>query len=113
MRMTIPVSVLIAAAFFSAMVLAPPEIVLEPSAASARAQTQIADLEDQLSSGLLCRRPEEFAFVSHVVDLVEERVLPLQLVKETFQWARKKRPFPFVYFERALRLRAAAIGVTI
>ncbi len=114
MRRTLSVSIWIAAALFVATIIAPPAIVSTRAPSCARAgQTGVADLEDQLNAGLLCRRPVEFAFIAHVVGLVDEGVLPLQLVKETFQWARKKRPFPFVYFERALRIRAAAIGVTI
>jgi hypothetical protein len=66
------------------------------------------DLKVTLEKGLLCRRPVEFEFVQLVVDRVAENVLPVDLVYSTFIWARRKRPYPFVYFRRALRVRAAA-----
>jgi len=73
----------------------------------------IADLQEQLEDGLLARRPAEFKFIARVVKLVEQNKLPRKLVVETFQYARKKRPYPYVYFERALKIRAARIGVKL
>jgi hypothetical protein len=72
-----------------------------------------ADLQEMLESGLKARRPEEFAFIKRVVLLVEIRSLPEDLVRSTFQWARKKRPFPFPYFERGLKERAARLGINV
>jgi hypothetical protein len=75
---------------------------------------QVADLKDQLEKGLRARLPTDFAFIEKVINLVNHGKLPQKLVLGTFDYARKKslkRPFP--YFERALRLRAAKIGVTI
>jgi hypothetical protein len=66
------------------------------------------DLETALKKGLMCRRPIEFEFIDLVVDAVADGVLPIDLVYSTFVWARRKRPYPFVYFRRALRMRAAA-----
>jgi hypothetical protein len=74
---------------------------------------QVADLQDQLEAGLQTRRPAEIAFITRVVTLVRQDRLPLALVKSTFQWARPKKPRPFPYFERAMRIRAARIGVQI
>jgi hypothetical protein len=71
-------------------------------------------LRDRLQAGLLTRRPEEKAFVDHIVDLVEQQQLPLDLVLSTYRWSVKQRPdFPFPYFQEAIRRRAAAIGVTV
>lgn len=69
-------------------------------------------LQEQLSTGLLARTPQEQRFVAKVVTLVNENALPLDLVQSTFLWARKKRPYPMPYFERALILRAAAQGIS-
>ena len=78
------------------------------------ADVTVAELKDQLEKGLRARRPVEFAFIGRIVDLVEQRKLELKLVMGTFQWARKRDPFfPFPYFERAIRLRAARVGVDI
>ena len=78
-----------------------------------RGSGRVAPLKKQLEAGLKARRPVEFKFISDVVKLVEERKLPLQMVMETFHYARRKRPYPFQYFQRALALRAARIGVKI
>ena len=64
-----------------------------------------------IGRGLLARRPVELAFIQRVVTLVQTGRLPLGMVKSTFQWARPKKPRPFPYFERAIRVRAAQIGV--
>ena len=74
---------------------------------------QVADLKKQLEAGLKARRPQEFAFIARVMALVDAKELPRELVQSTFDWARKKQPHPFQYFERALRIRAAKIGVDI
>ena len=71
------------------------------------------DLKTTLEKGLRCRRPEEFAFVEREVQLVDDGTLPEVLVRTTFGYARKKRPYPFPYFERILKLRAEQIGVTL
>jgi hypothetical protein len=78
-----------------------------------RFAAQIADLREQLEKGLRARRPEEFAFIARVVEFVESGQLSSQLVRETFQWARRKRPYPYPYFERAMRLRALHVGVLL
>jgi len=73
-------------------------------------------LKSQLEKGLRARRPQEFAFVAVVVEMVENETLPLDLVKGTFLWARKKAlttRYPFPYFERALRERAGKLGIKI
>lgn len=83
------------------------------SSGSQAMAADVADLQEQLEDGLLARLPTEFAFIGRVVRLVEGRRLPLGLVVSTFQWARRKRPYPFPYFERALRTRAARLGIAI
>ena len=73
----------------------------------------VPDLRQTLEAGLRARRPQEFAFIGRVVKMVEDGDLPLKLVKETFNYARKKRPYPYPYFERALIRRAAALGIRV
>jgi hypothetical protein len=74
----------------------------------------IADLEEQLTAGLKIRREEEERFVAAVLQLVEEKRLPVSMVKSVFHWARRKNAkVPYPYFERAMRLTAAKIGVEI
>jgi hypothetical protein len=74
---------------------------------------EVAGLKDQLSAGLRARLPSEFTFIAIVVDKVEANELPLDLVMSTFQWARRKRPYPFPYFEHALRVRAENKGIQL
>jgi hypothetical protein len=45
--------------------------------------------------------------------MVDQGKLPRDLVYSTFGWARKKRPYPFPYFERGLKKRAARIGIEV
>ena len=70
---------------------------------------KVADLKTQLESGLRARRPQEFRFIARVVRLVERKRLTMKIVQETFHWARRKRPYPYPYFERAMKIRAFAV----
>ena len=72
-----------------------------------------ADLKQQLEAGLYARRPEEFAYIARVMRMVNRQQLPEMLVKSTFAWSRRKRPYPLVYFERALQVRARRIGIVV
>ena len=79
-----------------------------------RGSGRVASLKDQLNAGLKARRAVEFKFIQDVVKLVEQRKLPVRLVVETFHYARQKPTrYPFQYFQRALALRAARLGVRI
>jgi hypothetical protein len=71
------------------------------------------DLRDMLTTGLKCRRPEEFQYIDDVVALVEIGALPESLVRSTFAYARKKRPYPLVYFRAALRVRARKLRIAV
>ena len=72
-----------------------------------------ANLKETLTFGLKPRLPTEYEFIDLVITKVDAGVLPLELVIGTFRWAGGRRPYPFPYFERALRLRAAQIGVQL
>lgn len=74
---------------------------------------QAPSLKDTLEKGLKARRPEEFEFVGRVVTLVEQGKLPLDVVLSTFKWARPKKPAPMPYFQRAMQIRAAELGVEL
>jgi len=71
------------------------------------------DLKTLLEKGLKARRPQEFRFIRHVVARVDDGSLPVGVVKSTFSWARDKRPYPIVFFEKALKIRARKLGVAI
>ncbi len=72
-----------------------------------------ASLKETLVFGLKPRLPSEYAFIDLVVARVEAKTLPLELVIGTFRWARGRKPYAHPYFERAMRLRAAQIGVQL
>jgi hypothetical protein len=100
-----------------ALVVAPAAIGL-PDGSDGQVRTgevaQTASLQDTLEKGLRARRPEEFHYIGLVVARVNEGKLPLELVIGTFQWAREKakhKNYPFPYFVRALRERAAKQGL--
>jgi hypothetical protein len=71
------------------------------------------DLQTTLQTGLKARRPEEFAFISQVVDMVGDGTLPRSVVITSFLWARRHKPYPFPYFEFGLQAQAAQLGVNI
>jgi hypothetical protein len=77
------------------------------------AGVEVANLREQLTFGLRARLPSEHAFIDLVVERVRMGKLPVEVVMGTFQWARRKRPYPFPYFESALRLRAARKGISL
>ncbi len=74
---------------------------------------RVIDLRDMLTTGLKCRRPVEFAYIDGIVALVDAGVLPESLVRSTFAYARKRRPYPLVYFQQALRRRAKKLGIAV
>ena len=70
--------------------------------------------EQQLNAILKTRRDEEREFISGIVGQVRTGRLPSKLVQTSFRWVQKKRPdtnFPFIYFERVLRLQATKAGL--
>lgn len=72
-----------------------------------------ASLKETLLYGLRPRTPNEQDFINTVVAKVDSRELKLEEVMALFQWSRSKKPYPFPYFERAVRARAEKAGVTL
>ena len=66
-----------------------------------------------IKAGLRTARPDENRFVDDALALVKQGKLASKLVYSTFQWARKKPRRKYQYFKKALRLRAARIGVEL
>ena len=88
---------------------------LAPLASGQQSSPSTGDvsLKDTLLFGLRPRTPAEKAFINTVVAKVTVGALPLELVIATFRWARPKQPYPFPFFERAMRQRAAKVGVIL
>lgn len=75
---------------------------------------EVISLEDQLTTGLKARRPEETEFIADVVRLVDTGKLPRKLVDSTFMWAvRRGKRYPYPAFEQALRRQADQLGVDL
>ncbi|MEM7314241.1 MAG: hypothetical protein AAF497_13920 [Planctomycetota bacterium] len=76
--------------------------------AGAQPPRRSATLQQQLEAGLRARRPQEFAYIATIIGLVKSGSVPEQLVRNVFNWARKKRvKYPFQHFARALPILAA------
>ena len=76
---------------------------------------QFEEYERQLNAILKTRRDEEKAFVKAVVKNVRDGKLPAKLISTSFKWVRNRRPntnYPFIYFERVLRLQAAKLKLS-
>jgi len=73
----------------------------------------VADLEQQLKSGLKARRPVEFDFIKSIVQKVKDKELSIDLVQSTYLWARRRQPYPYPYFERGLKERASKAGIEL
>lgn len=75
---------------------------------------QFVEYEQQLNALLKTRRQEEQDFISGVVQQVQLGNIPSRLVSTSFGWVRTKRPgtkYPFIYFEKVLRLQAEAANL--
>ena len=78
-------------------------------------------LRDRLRSGLKARTQAEFAFLDHVVDMVDKNQLPQSLVDRVYFWARKKaatkfgpkKKRPMIYFQPALIQLAKKFDIDI
>jgi hypothetical protein len=107
------IAVIYAAVAISLLVGEVAATALHSSAASLASAQQTPSLQDTLEKGLKARRPEEFEFLAKVVELVNTDKLPLDVVLSTFKWARPKKPAPMPYFQRAMQIRAAELGVEL
>jgi hypothetical protein len=82
---------------------------------------QEATLRERLVYGLLAKIPSELAYIDNVVEKVDTGKLPVQLVNETFFWARERAApsangsprRPIIFFEPAMTARAKRIGVEL
>jgi hypothetical protein len=68
---------------------------------------------DTMKVALHTATPEEDGFITKVLLLVDQGVLPVEMVQSTFLWAKKKPRYKFQYFKRGLILRASQAGITI
>ncbi len=85
--------------------------------ASEKATTlRFEDYENRLNAMLKTRRDEEKKFVADVVQLVRDGDIPEKIVETSYKWVANKRPdtnYPFIFFERVLRIQAKLIDAEI
>lgn len=80
----------------------------------ARAVQAASQLDaDTMKAALHAVTPKESKFIDHVVDMVDNGKLPVDMVQSTFLWAKKKPRHKFYYFREGLIHRANAAGIKI
>jgi hypothetical protein len=77
-----------------------------------------ASATEQLSADLMkvvlhTSTAQEEGFIEYVLERVDQGTLPLDLVRSTFLWARKKPYNKFFYFKNGLILRAKQQGIVL
>jgi hypothetical protein len=83
------------------------------AAASARAADTGPLDANTMKVALHTATPQEDGFIDHVLALVQQDKLPLDLVQSTFLWAKKKPHKKFYYFKQGLIQRAADRGIKV
>lgn len=74
----------------------------------------VEQYEQKLNAILKTRSDQERVFVAQLVANVQAGTVPIKLVSTSFRWVQQNRPlsnYPFIYFEKVLRLQADKIGV--
>ena len=72
--------------------------------------------EKQVNAILKTRLPAEKRFVAELVAEIGKKEIPKSLVDTSFKWVLNRRPntnYPFVYFERVIRLQSKKLGYKI
>ncbi len=68
----------------------------------------------EITAGLRTANPDDEAYITYVVTLLNQERLSRKIVESTFQWARRKsHPRKFQYFKHGLITRAARIGIQL
>ena len=75
---------------------------------------RLVEFERILNAVLKTRRVQERQFIKSLVEQIGTGGLSPELVQTSFKWVRRKRPdtpFPFLYFERVVRIIGTQQGV--
>jgi hypothetical protein len=79
-------------------------------------ELRFRDYEAKIQALLKTRLNEEKAFVSLVMEKVRAGEIPEKMVETSYKWVLNKHPdtnYPFVYFERVLRIQGDKAGIEI
>jgi hypothetical protein len=93
---------------------------LSTTAADATSEDEVElrfrDYEAKIQAIVKTRLNEEKAFVSSVMEKVRAGEIPEKMVETSYKWVLNKHPdsnYPFVYFERVLRIQGDKAGIEI
>ncbi|MFM7740958.1 MAG: hypothetical protein ACKO9H_16290 [Planctomycetota bacterium] len=79
-------------------------------------ELRFRDYEAKIQAILKTRLNEEKAFVTSVLEKVRAGEIPEKMVETSYKWVLNKHPdsnYPFVYFERVLRIQGDKAGIEI
>lgn len=79
-------------------------------------ELRFRDYEAKIQAILRTRLNEEKAFVTLVMEKVRAGEIPEKMVETSYKWVLNKHPdtnYPFVYFERVLRIQGDKAGIEI
>lgn len=79
-------------------------------------ELRFRDYEAKIQAILKTRLNEEKAFVTSVMEKVRAGEIPEKMVETSYKWVLNKHPdtnYPFVYFERVLRIQGDKAGIEI
>lgn len=79
-------------------------------------EIRFRDYEAKIQAILKTRLNEEKAFVTSVMEKVRAGEIPEKMVETSYKWVLNKHPdtnYPFVYFERVLRIQGDKAGIEI
>jgi hypothetical protein len=79
-------------------------------------ELRFRDYEAKIQAILKTRLNEEKAFVTSVMEKVRAGEIPEKMLETSYKWVLNKHPdsnYPFVYFERVLRIQGDKAGIEI
>jgi len=79
-------------------------------------ELRFRDYEAKIQALLKTRLSEEKAFVTLVMEKVRAGEIPEKMVETSYKWVLNKHPdtnYPFIYFERVLRIQGDKVGIEI
>ncbi|MCH2182920.1 MAG: hypothetical protein MK108_13025 [Mariniblastus sp.] len=88
----------------------------QPANAQSFDDLDLIAYEKQVNAILKTRLPAEKRFVNELMTEIAEKEIPRSLVDTSFKWVLNRRPntnYPFVYFERVIRLQGKRLGYKI
>lgn len=102
--------------FWCLIIVAGSGVLCNSSSAQSFDDLGLVAYKKQVNAILKTRLPAEKRFVNELIVEIEKKEIPRSLVDTSFKWVLNKRPntnYPFVYFERVIRLQGKKLGYKI